>query len=125
MFLDAWNLDSCEFTLEIVAETALRNKSIYDPYNNLVRSSLEGMAAVIGGADALAIQPHDLYCVDPNPDAWRLALNVQHLLHDEAHLDKVCDPSSGSWFIDQLTQKLVEQSWQQFQQACRLQSGSG
>ena len=115
MFLDAWNLDSCEFPLEIVAETALRNKSIYDPYNNLVRSSLEGMAAVIGGADALAIQPHDLYCVDPNPDAWRLALNVQHLLHDEAHLDKVCDPSSGSWFIDQLTQKLVEQSWQQFQ----------
>lgn len=115
MFLDAWNVDSRSIQLEIAAESCFRNKTIYDPYSNLIRSTLEGMSAVIGGADSLTLHPHDVFCVEPSSDSWRLALNVQHLLHDEAHLDKVCDPSSGAWFIDQLTQKLVEKAWGQFE----------
>jgi methylmalonyl-CoA mutase len=115
MFLDAWNVDSRSIQLEIAAESCLRNKTIYDPYSNLIRSTMEGMSAVIGGADSLTLHPHDVFCVEPSSDSWRLALNVQHLLHDEAHLDKVCDPSSGAWFIDQLTQKLVEKAWGQFE----------
>lgn len=115
MFLDAWNVDSRSEQLEIAAESCLRNKTIYDPYSNLIRSTLEGMSAIIGGADSLSLHPFDLFCVEPGPDSWRLALNVQHLLHDEAHLDKVCDPASGAWFTDQLTQKLVEKAWEQFE----------
>ncbi len=115
MFLDAWNVDSRSIQLEIAAESCLRNKTIYDPYSNLIRATMEGMSAVIGGADSLTLHPHDVFCVEPSSDSWRLALNVQHLLHDEAHLDKVCDPSSGAWFIDQLTQKLVEKAWGQFE----------
>jgi methylmalonyl-CoA mutase len=114
MFLDAWNIDSRLAHLEIAAESCLQNKTIYDPYSNLIRSTIEGMSAVIGGADSLMLHPHDLFCAKPDSDSWRLALNVQHLLHDEAHLDKVCDPASGAWFIDQLTQKLVEKAWAQF-----------
>lgn len=115
MFLEAWNVDSRSAQLEIAGESSHRNKTIYDPYNNLIRSSMEGMAAVIGGADELTLYPHDAFCVEPGLDSWRLALNVQHLLHDEGHLDKVCDPASGAWFIDQLTQQLVERAWEQFQ----------
>jgi methylmalonyl-CoA mutase len=115
MFLDAWNVDSSKFPIEIAAETCLRNKTLYDPYTNLIRATTEGMSAIIGGADSLTIHPHDCFSVNPNADSWRLALNVQHLLHDEAQLDKVCDPAAGSWFIDHLTQKMVERAWEQFQ----------
>lgn len=114
MLLDAWHIDSRVARLEITAESCLRNKTIYDPYSNLIRSTMEGMSAVIGSVDALTLHPHDLFCVNPDPNSWRLALNIQHLLHDEAHLDKVCDPAAGAWFIDQLTQQLVEKSWSQF-----------
>lgn len=92
----------------IHAITTLSNKSIYDPWTNLLRSTTEALAAVLGGADSLRVQAAGY--------AARLARNVQLILKEEAHLDKVADPAGGSWFIENLTASLAAEAWKLFQQ---------
>ena len=116
MFLEAYGIDSKSSPLEISAITALRNKTTADYYNNLLRATTEGMAAVSGGTDTLTVQPHDSFFREPDVNSRRLALNIQHLLHDESRLDKVLDPASGAWYIDALTHELIDRSWALFQE---------
>lgn len=116
MFLEAYGIDSKSSPLEISAITALRNKTTADFYNNLLRATTEGMAAVSGGTDTLTVQPHDSFFREPDVNSRRLALNIQHLLHDESRLDKVLDPASGAWYIDALTHELIDRSWALFQE---------
>jgi methylmalonyl-CoA mutase len=92
----------------IHAVTALSNKSIYDPWTNLLRSTTEALSAVLGGADSLRV----LAAGYPA----RLARNIQLILKEEAHLDKVADPAGGSWFIENLTASLAAEAWKLFQQ---------
>ncbi len=92
----------------IHAITALANKSIYDPWTNLLRSTTEALSAVLGGADSLHVQAAGYPA--------RLARNVQLILKEEAHLDKVADPAGGSWFIETLTHSLAAEVWKLFQQ---------
>ncbi|MFZ5927409.1 MAG: methylmalonyl-CoA mutase family protein [Acidobacteriota bacterium] len=92
----------------IHAVTALSNKSIYDPWTNLLRSTTEALAGVLGGADSLRVQAAGYPA--------RLARNVQLILKEEAHLDKVADPAGGSWFIESLTASLAAEAWKLFQQ---------
>lgn len=92
----------------IHAVTALSNKSIYDPWTNLLRSTTEALSAVLGGADSLRV-PAAGYPA-------RLARNVQLILKEEAHLDKVADPAGGAWFIENLTASLAAEAWKLFQQ---------
>lgn len=94
--------------LKIRAVTALANKSIYDPYTNLLRSTTEALSAVLGGADSLAVKAAGY------PE--RLARNVQLVLKEEAHLDKVADPAGGSYYIEALTESLAAEAWKLFQQ---------
>lgn len=114
MFLEAYGLDSTSYPLEIYSHSAQRNKTLADPYNNVLRASTEGMAAVSGGADNLCIGAHDALFNEENTDALRLGLNLQHLMREESRLDKVCDPASGSWYIDTLTTQLCEKAWERF-----------
>ncbi|MEJ5369989.1 MAG: methylmalonyl-CoA mutase family protein [Bryobacteraceae bacterium] len=92
----------------IHAITALSNKSIYDPWTNLLRSTTEALSAVLGGADTLRVQAAGYPA--------RLARNIQLILREEAHLDKVADPAGGSWFIESLTASLAAEAWKLFQQ---------
>lgn len=92
----------------IHAVTALSNKSIYDPWTNLLRSTTEALSAVLGGADSLRVQAAGYPA--------RLARNVALILKEEAHLDKVADPAGGSWFIESLTASLAAEAWKLFQQ---------
>ena len=94
--------------IRIHAVTALSNKSIYDPWTNLLRSTTEALSAVLGGADSLHVQAAGYPA--------RLARNVQLILKEEAHLDKVADPAGGSWFIESLTASLAAEAWKLFQQ---------
>lgn len=88
--------------------TARANKSVYDPYTNLLRATTEAMAAAIGGADTLLVEPHGF-------DA-HLAINVQRILAEEAHLDVVADPAGGAYFIEALTDALAREAWALLQQ---------
>lgn len=94
--------------IALQAVTALSNKSIYDPYTNLLRSTTEALSAVLGGADSLAVQPAGYPA--------RLAKNVQLVLKEEAHVDKVADPAGGSYYIEALTDSLAAAAWKLFQQ---------
>ncbi len=94
----------------IHARTSRWNKTIYDPYVNLLRSTTEAMAAVIGGCDSLTIAPFDSALGAASDRGRRLALSTHLLLKHEAHLDRVADPSEGSWYIEWLTQALVQEA---------------
>ena len=122
MLLEAYKLDSTKSPLEIEAITTLRNKTIADPYTNLIRATTESMSAVMAGVDRLFVLPHDILFNENTANSRRLALNIQHLLQEESRLDKVLDPASGSWYIDGLTRQIVEQSWSLF---CRVQELGG
>jgi methylmalonyl-CoA mutase len=87
--------------------TPRRNKSLFDPYTNLLRVTTEALSAVIGGCDELNVEPFGF-------DA-HLALNVQRLLKEETHLGAVADPAGGSYYIEALTDALARAAWKLFQ----------
>ncbi len=94
--------------VQICARTALSNKSLYDPYTNLLRATTEALSAVLGGCDSLHVQPARF--------TPRLALNVQRILKEESHLDAVADPAGGSYYVEALTSALAQESWKLFQE---------
>ena len=97
---------ACRMRLHV--RTPQRNKSAYDRYSNLLRVTTEAAAGVIGGCDRLTVEP---FAFDAH-----LALNVQRILQEEAHLDAVADPAGGSYYIEALTDSLAREAWKLFQQ---------
>ncbi len=93
--------------VRIHVRTARANKSGSDPHRNLLRSTTEAMSAAIGGADTVLVEPHGF---DPH-----LAINVQRILVEEAHLDVVADPGGGSYYVERLTDGLAREAWASFQ----------
>jgi methylmalonyl-CoA mutase len=96
---------SCGARIQV--RTSRLNKSVYDRYTNLLRVTTEAMSAVIGGADALYVEPFGF--------SPALAQNVQRVLREESHLDAVADPAGGSYYIEALTDALAAQAWRLFQ----------
>jgi methylmalonyl-CoA mutase len=96
----------------IHAETAVFNKSIYDPHTNLLRLTTESMSAILGGVDSLYVRPFDQLYKNPNEFSERISKNIQLLLKEESYLDKVADPSSGSYYIETITDKIAAQAWE-------------
>jgi methylmalonyl-CoA mutase len=95
-------------------ETSAWNKTIYDPYVNLLRTQTEAMSAVLGGADSLTVLPFDAVYEQPTAFAEHIARNQQALLKEEVHLDKIADPAAGSYYIETLTSSIAEQAWKLF-----------
>ena len=94
--------------MQLYVRTSRRNKSIYDPYSNLLRATTEALSAVIGGCDSLQVEA---FGFDPH-----LADNVQHVLREEAHMGEVADPSGGSYYIEALTDALARAAWKALQE---------
>jgi methylmalonyl-CoA mutase len=89
----------------------------YDPWVNLLRTTVAGFAAGLGGADAVTVLPHDLLLRPADADLGRrLARNVQTILLEESHLGRVIDPAGGAWFVERHTADLAERAWERFQQ---------
>lgn len=99
----------------IHGETSQWNKTIYDPYTNMLRTSTEGMSAAIAGCDSITVLPFDQHFRQPNDFSQRIARNQQLVFSEEAFLDKVEDPGAGSYYIEQLTEDIGRQAWQRFQ----------
>lgn len=98
----------------IHSETSLWNKTIYDPYVNMLRTQTEAMSATLGGTDSLSVLPFDLVFEQPTEFAERIARNQQSLLKYEANFDKITDPAAGSYYIESLTASIAEQAWKIF-----------
>jgi methylmalonyl-CoA mutase len=75
-----------------------------------IQATTEAMSAVMGGVEMLTVAPSE-----GTDFGRRIARNVQHLLSMESHLDRVADPSAGSYYIEKLTEQLAEAAWAKFQ----------
>ena len=102
--------------VEIHATSGTWNKSIYDPYVNVLRLTTECMSAAIGGANAMTILPFNNIYTDADEFSARIASNIQIILKEEAYLGQVIDPSAGSYYIETLTDEIAQRAWQQFLQ---------
>ncbi len=87
-----------------------------DPYVNLLRGTVAGFAAGVGGADAVTVAPFDAAIGRSTPFSRRIARNTQSLLVEESHLARVIDPAGGSWFVESLTDSLARAAWAFFQE---------
>ncbi|MFN6038649.1 MAG: methylmalonyl-CoA mutase family protein, partial [Bacteroidota bacterium] len=98
----------------IHANTSLLNKTSKDSYNNLIRSTIEAMGAVAGGADSVAITPYNTTSVYNDTNAQRLAINQMHIFKEEAFLSKVSDVGAGSFYIETYSEELEQKAWEKF-----------
>ena len=101
-------------SVKIGAESSVWAVAKYDPYVNMLRSTTEGMSAVLGGVDALSIAPYDSTFENPTSFSSRIALNISHLLKEESYFDKVVDPAAGSYYIENLTDTLIAKALELF-----------
>jgi methylmalonyl-CoA mutase len=90
-----------------------------DPWVNLLRTTVAGLAAGAGGADAITVLPFDSALGLPDDFARRIARNTQAILLDESNMAKVIDPAGGSWYVERLTDQLARAAWDWFQRAER------
>lgn len=120
-----WNLilESYESTAEtfIYAETSLRNKSLLDVQNNLIRSGLEAAAAIQGKADGVNVLAFD-EIQGSNPFTEELASKQQLLLQKESFFDKFEDPISGSYFVENVSEIMTKNALELFQ---KIESDGG
>ena len=79
-----------------------------DPFNNIVRTTVEAMAAVLGGTQSLHTNSYDEALALPGDEAARIARNTQLILAGETGIPHVVDPLGGSYFVESLTASLVE-----------------
>ena len=82
-----------------------------DPYNNIVRTTIEAMAAVFGGTQSLHTNSFDEAIALPSDFAARIARNTQVLLQEETHITNVIDPWGGSYMMERLTQDMADKAW--------------
>jgi len=82
-----------------------------DPYNNIVRTTIEALAAVLGGTQSLHTNSFDEAIALPSEFAARVARNTQLILAEETGVTKVVDPLGGSYYVEALTASLAEEAW--------------
>jgi methylmalonyl-CoA mutase len=100
--------------MNILSVTSEWNKTVYDPYVNMLRSQTEAMSAALGGTDSMVVAPFNSHFTSPDEFSERIARNQQLLLREEAHFDKVTDPAAGSWYIENLTHMIADRAWKLF-----------
>jgi len=82
-----------------------------DPYNNVVRTTIEAMAAVFGGTQSLHTNSLDEAIALPTEFSSRIARNTQLIIQEETHITSVVDPWAGSYMMETLTQQMADEAW--------------
>jgi methylmalonyl-CoA mutase len=82
-----------------------------DPYNNVVRTTIEAMAAVFGGTQSLHTNSFDEAIALPTQTSSRIARNTQLIIQEETHITSVVDPWAGSYMMESLTQAMADKAW--------------
>ena len=82
-----------------------------DPYNNVVRTTVEAMAAVFGGTQSLHTNSFDEAIALPTEFSSRIARNTQLIIQEETHIGAVVDPWAGSYMMEKLTQDMADAAW--------------
>ena len=87
-----------------------------DPYNNIVRTSYEALAATLGGTQSLHTNAFDEAMGLPTEFSSRIARNTQLIMQEELGITKVIDPLAGSYYVENLTHQLTEKAWELIQE---------
>ena len=82
-----------------------------DPYNNIVRTTIEAMAAVFGGTQSLHTNSFDEAIALPTEFSSRIARNTQLIIQEETHISNVIDPWAGSYMMEKVTQEMADEAW--------------
>lgn len=106
--------------LSLHVRTSQWNKTVYDPYNNMLRTTVEAFAGVLGGCDSMQVGAFDEILRQPDDFSQRIARNTQLVLQKECNLDHVIDPAGGSWFIEVLTAEIATRAWALFQEVEKM-----
>lgn len=91
-----------------------------DPYNNVVRTAIEAMAAALGHTQSLHTNALDEAIALPTDFSARIARNTQLYLQDETYITKVIDPWGGSYYVEALTNELLKKAWAHIQEVEKL-----
>jgi methylmalonyl-CoA mutase len=102
--------------MRLHVRTAVINKTVTDPYVNMLRVTTEALSAALGGADSISVAPFDEMIRPPDEFSRRIARNVQIILQEEAYLTHLLDPSGGAYYIEYLTDELARRAWTLFQE---------
>lgn len=96
------------------AVTSRPMMSKYDPWVNILRTTVAAFSAGVGGADSVTVLPFDSPLGRPDEHGRRIARNISHLLIDESHVAHVADPAGGSYAVERLTDDLAVAAWRLF-----------
>ena len=91
-----------------------------DPYNNIVRTSYEALAATLGGTQSLHTNAFDEAMGLPTEFSSRIARNTQLIMQEELGITKVIDPLAGSYYVENLTNELTQKAWELIQEVENL-----
>lgn len=100
--------------MKIHAVTSGWNQTVYDSYVNMLRGTTESMSASLAGVDSLEVLPFDFCLREPGEFSNRIARNIQIILKEESHFNKITDAAAGSYYIENLTAMIAEGSWKIF-----------
>ncbi len=100
--------------LRFHAQTAGVSLTAQQPLNNVVRTSLEALAAVLGGTQSLHTNSYDEALALPTEEAARLALRTQQIIATESGVTNTADPLGGSWFVEKLTDEMESAAYSYF-----------
>lgn len=96
------------------AVTSAWNQTVYDAYVNMLRGTTEAMSAAVAGVHSLTVLPFDHAFRKPGEFSNRIARNVQSILKEESRFDKIVDPAAGSYYIETLTNSIINAAWTLF-----------
>jgi len=119
---EAYGVESSNGGILIHSTSSEWNMTLYDPYVNMLRGTTEAMSSILGGADLVSVLPFDYPYGKSSAFSDRIARSVQIIIRDESYLDRVADPASGSYYIENLTDSIGEKSWELF---CEVESEGG
>ncbi len=106
----------CCQKMKVHAVTSEWNQTVYDSYVNMLRATTEAMSGAIAGVDSMEVLPFDYQYREPGEFSNRIARNVQSILKEESHFDKIVDVAAGSYYIENLTASIAEEAWKLFKQ---------
>ena len=113
-----WGLLASEYDMSsdchIMATPSKRNKTLYGYNINMLRTTSECMAAILGGADTVCNLPYDAIYHKDNEFGERIARNQLVLLKNESYLDRIDNPAEGSYYIEALTEEIAKKALQLF-----------
>jgi methylmalonyl-CoA mutase N-terminal domain/subunit len=102
--------------LRIHCVTAGSRMTYQQPINNIVRGTLMGLAAVLGGVQSLGVSGYDEALSIPSEHAHQMSVRIQQILQEETNVAAVTDPLGGSYYVETLTAQLIERAWAFFEE---------